>query len=312
MSIPPRQARPAPLGVPLATTQIILNDVQSAITDISNATVGVFDSLSANIAICNDLRANGAFQISNAEDAATVGLAVEAGTTSYDLTLPMALPTSTRYLTVDPLGALDYAAGSEGTPWGSSYTGIASGASVLPLGNQSEGRSDAAWVADAIAEGAAVVQQDSTGAVFAVFPAANAASSPPGPAGYAIPAGTSHRTLISPSAVVYRILFQAGYYYMLDGHAFQTIQNYSSLTAASPAAAFGAVPPTGVKGSAVINEDVAAQGYDYAAAVADANALPVALAGYRCYIRGEDAAALAAMYPGILELAWVQTAYTTA
>ena len=314
MSAPPLQSRPPPLGVPLANgDDIMLQDVEDSIVSIVNGEVGVFDSFTAQIAICNDLRANGAFQISNADDAATVGFAVEEGTTSYDLTLPMALPTSTRFLTVDTLGAMGY--GDAGAAsWSACFSGPASGFGGVVLGNMNEGKSDAEWAALATGVGAQLLQQDqTTGAVSAITPAANTISDPPGAPGYALPAGTAFRSLVSQDARVYKNLFVAGSYYLLANYAFTTIMNYSSGSFADDATALTNAPPAGVLGSAVINMTGAGPvSVDYAAAAADANGLPSASPGYRCLIRGEDIHDLINAFPGPwLSLPWQRTAFAT-
>lgn len=314
MSTPARQPRPAPLGVPLANSSIILNDVQAAITDISNATIGVFDALNAEIAICNDLRANGAFQISNADDAATVGFAVEEGTTSYDLTLPMALPTSTRFLTVDTLGAMGY--GDAGAAsWSACFSGAAAALGSIVIGNVNEGKSDAEWIDLATEEGALLLQQDqTTGVVLALTPSPNTITAPAGPAGYALPAGPAgYRTLSSPNAVFYKNLFVPSTYYSLSDYAFTSILNYSSGSYADDATALTNAPPAGVLGSAVINVTGAGPvSVDYAPAALDANGLPVPLAGYTCFIRSDDLFALITAFPGPwLDLPWQRTIYPT-
>lgn len=313
---PPPQPRPAPFNVPLAVVGQMLSDVQGGISDIANADLGVFDALNAQIAICNDLRANGAFQISNADDASTVAMAVAQGTTAYEMTLPLALPNSVRVLTMSPLGQLAYGAAGA-TAWSSSFSGQAVGLNSFLVGNANEGRPDSTWAQIALGmDPAAKLLQIHVGdgSIYAYTGSPNAISSPVGAPGYTLPTGNTHRTLLSGDAVIYRNLFVPGVYYSLANYAFTSILNYTTGSFSSESVAMSNAPPTGVRGRAVINMNGAGPvAVDSAPAPAtNANSLPTPLAGYTCFIRGADMYSLINAFPGAwLSLPWVRTSYST-
>lgn len=248
----------------------------------------------------------------NVADGGEILLQVPLGTSAYALSLPPAAPTGLQVLAADPSGNCSWVSGGGGS-WSACFSGGAIAVSSIVLGNMNEGKTDAEWASAAAALGCGLLQEDlASGVVVGLQPGANTISDPPGAPGYALAPGTSYRTLVAPSAIIYKDLFFAGYYYGLDGYAFTSIIAYSSLVAANEAAAFASAPPTGVQGMAVVNEDVAGGGtnYDYTALAADAGGVPTALAGYRCFVRGGDLYQLLTTYPGAwLALPWYRTVY---